>query len=88
MGWNAVGGPVEPKSGLDLALSRSPCLKDASSLSDQNHVAKRTPTAEPIFGGLTATVVVASNVYQKQERLHTTVPWGTTMKQVRRDSIH
>ncbi|AYM01905.1 hypothetical protein D8911_02440 [Levilactobacillus brevis] len=49
MGWNAVGGPVEPKNGLVLALSRKSRLKDASSLSAMNHAAKGTPTAEPIF---------------------------------------
>ncbi|TGD19816.1 hypothetical protein EGT51_02980 [Levilactobacillus suantsaiihabitans] len=49
MGWNAVGGPVEPKDGLALALSRKSRLKDASCLSGMNRAAKTTPTAEPIF---------------------------------------
>ena len=57
------GGRTGPslKSGLGLALSRRSRLKDASSLSGMNRATKRTPTAEPIFGELSATEAVANN---------------------------
>ncbi|AYM02295.1 hypothetical protein D8911_04535 [Levilactobacillus brevis] len=62
MGRNAVGGRVEPRIGLDASpLSRRSRLKDASFLSGMNRAAKETPTAEPIFGGLSATDVLANN---------------------------
>ncbi|TGD18533.1 hypothetical protein EGT51_07730 [Levilactobacillus suantsaiihabitans] len=57
------GGRTGPslRNGLGLALSRSSRLKDASSLSAVNLGAKRTPTAEPIFGELPATSVLIIN---------------------------
>ncbi len=59
MGRVAVGGRVEPKVGLDASpLSREPRLKDASFLIGMNCAAKETPTAEPIFGELSATIAV------------------------------
>ncbi len=62
MGRVAVGGRVEPKCGLDTSpLSRSARLKDASYLSGMVHAAQITPTAEPIFGGLSATGVLVNN---------------------------
>ncbi|TGD18210.1 hypothetical protein EGT51_09235 [Levilactobacillus suantsaiihabitans] len=57
-----MGGPVEPKSGLALALSRRARLKDASSLSAMNRAAKGTPTAELIWDGLSARLVIDGNV--------------------------
>jgi hypothetical protein len=44
-----------------LALSRKTRLKDASCLSGMNRATKATPTAEPIFGELSATVVRNNN---------------------------
>ncbi len=57
------GGRTGPslRSGLGLALSRSSRLKDASCLSGMNRAAKTTPTAEPIFGELSATEVLATS---------------------------
>ncbi len=57
------GGRTGPslKNGLGLALSRYPRLKDASSLTGQP-TAKGTPTAEFIWDGLSAMLVVAGNL--------------------------